>query len=1775
MRKINVMVKVISLVLALSFITTQVSIAGTAEISSKDTLAPSLVSGNINPERNERVQNDVAKEMPGAIGNGKLLVDFMSGDFYPIVILMDAIRETKLRNALNYAITRNLSWELDSAVSKNVYLQRRQLIMKNLVALSNNLTKQLYLFYGAVKGPENYLLAFRTGEKVGVSVELVDKLSIEHLAQLLFHECASEHLAIVGAGGRRYVDREDHRTIYKEIQARVFGFDEVEPLKKKLRGFINEKVEELRNKRRAATTLKFPGTPALTYGSVGYEGLIAKIKANYSQPLPREALQYIRNIIQSKAPPDFFTDQEKEDLNKIVKALTGQISFQDLNLKLESPPYEGKPLHSIVVNLIDLKDEKIFRTNEGNFYQEITTYDEATGTLSIHIPKAFFEEYFQGENRSAITQAILHPLLEAIMGLSHQEAALALSFYNSDATIAAQGKVNISDVHRLIIKEAKNMAINGDKAAIRQLNALLNPDFGFRLTGADIQALKVRRRTIESLDTIRIHSEELARIINGLARGPIGRFDTKISLPDIAPLAGVEAGEMPPQAILDEYSLVTNATVAAALAVVADGYTGKMTNLTEKAEVKIIKDGADGLAKREMQVIFTLSGYRIIVTVSEGGLRDAVEESFLGGEAIGKKGWEVVSIALDVIEGTTVVAEGKAGGVSLAVSAKGAGTLLGNVSDVYAAIIAAYVPKEKIADFKREPLDPGPYEGEENVDILKLHITKQLTRIAQANNINLNQMEVVLLNRDRESVRIKVFKELESTSGLKVTIIEDGTFNHALKASLGGKGERLKVFFGTSGAPEAFSNVIIAKMYHKDGAVASARVLSYDSLKKAKDLSRSNAYNFSEIEQKIMEELRPQDFESILAGNKLFTSADVKGEPDAAITFITDNEVFDQPGVRSIDTNRYVVTTLRLREENGKAYTWIEERIALFTPLGTEIKPCPVTGTVDVKNNNIEMGAMPTAAQNVNELLNNIKDTVQITKASVAVTNPAEFRAKTVDYLAFESALNQNPDVKASAQYILRKVALSFNLKLASIHDFYMAKKEGKWDHITVPAVNGRADVYYLYQQLFRAAKEKNVGLIIAELARSEARYSAQDAAEFTAVTIASAIKQGYKGLIFAQGDHYQVNKEKFAKGGEDREKELKAIEKLIREAVLAGKYNIDIDSSSLVDDAALDQIVEMERTFVHRYLEEYPGLLMWLDENGKKALHRHLVDELEMGKIFTADYLTSDERRQIEELYRKMHKTSVEITMRFIRYIRALEKEIGLTVPISIGIEERHVDNIKHKDNPSTVLGSKILTQAILAMTRQEGLVGPSKLSLQTGAMHGVGGQVDFGIYQRHHEFRQEIGIDVDVQHGASTLEKEDFDKMRDGDVGEVHLATEYQKIELGIVAMMMPELAERMASYLEELMKTDSYKKFYSMWRLAHGDATLVLASIKEDDKDRQKKISRYQELAAMQSQKTRNQVIVEILGDSLPKGIKGTLKDLTKELPGPFKKELWNLPKNVRTAVDNAFYKEFSTILEKLGVTNTRDIIEKIVPFDRQPTILPLRPKALQEILGGITQTADPAQNISKDLPVRAEVFKANLINALSEHPDKTFVLGIDTDIGSGQQNRLQEIFNAVRQVESIKNATGERLFPNLLVRTNKAQDLTSDILELKEKMQVDLSNVFVVGKKANVDGNVFGAIAGEGRAWIAAVDDSQAGYAGYVPVFEAATLAIMAYLNAEGKADMDAIRYFYNAVAEKPVDPGMLQDMLTKRIIYILPKITNFETDDLKKLYELAAQVYIAA
>ena len=116
---------------------------------------------------------------------------------------------------------------------------------------------------------------------------------------------------------------------------------------------------------------------------------------------------------------------------------------------------------------------------------------------------------------------------------------------------------------------------------------------------------------------------------------------------------------------------------------------------------------------------------------------------------------------------------------------------------------------------------------------------------------------------------------------------------------------------------------------------------------------------------------------------------------------------------------------------------------------------------------------------------------------------------------------------------------------------------------ITVPAINIRGITYQVARTVFSAAIKNKVGAFIFEIARSEIGYTAQRPDEYAVCLLAAAIREGFKGPVFIQGDHFQVNQKQYSM---TPERELLAIKELIREAVGAGFLNIDIDASTVVD---------------------------------------------------------------------------------------------------------------------------------------------------------------------------------------------------------------------------------------------------------------------------------------------------------------------------------------------------------------------------------------------------------------------------------------------------------------------------------------------------------------------------------------------------------------------------------------------------------------------------------
>src|SRR5256885_13863139 len=169
-----------------------------------------------------------------------------------------------------------------------------------------------------------------------------------------------------------------------------------------------------------------------------------------------------------------------------------------------------------------------------------------------------------------------------------------------------------------------------------------------------------------------------------------------------------------------------------------------------------------------------------------------------------------------------------------------------------------------------------------------------------------------------------------------------------------------------------------------------------------------------------------------------------------------------------------------------------------------------------------------------------------------------------IDDLVWTAVFGGSEEQRGAARWDLRTRAADAGIRPASIHDLYIAMGRGDADGFTVPAINVRAMAYDTARAVIRSARKCNAGAFIFEIARSEIGYTEQRPHEYAAVVLGAALREGFSGPLFIQGDHVQTNAKKY--NSPDRDKELAGLRALMTEEIAAGFYNIDIDTSTLVD---------------------------------------------------------------------------------------------------------------------------------------------------------------------------------------------------------------------------------------------------------------------------------------------------------------------------------------------------------------------------------------------------------------------------------------------------------------------------------------------------------------------------------------------------------------------------------------------------------------------------------
>ena len=357
---------------------------------------------------------------------------------------------------------------------------------------------------------------------------------------------------------------------------------------------------------------------------------------------------------------------------------------------------------------------------------------------------------------------------------------------------------------------------------------------------------------------------------------------------------------------------------------------------------------------------------------------------------------------------------------------------------------------------------------------------------------------------------------------------------------------------------------------------------------------------------------------------------------------------------------------------------------------------------------------------NQEEINQSLQGIVNWDNDDLIINDTEKLRTNILDQLVLNAAINSSPEVKGLCRYILKSVALELGIVTSSIQGLYEARGRGEIKGFTVPALNIRGLPYELCRAIFRTAIKTQAGAFIFELAKSEMGYTFQKPQELSAIILGAAIKEGYKGPVFIQGDHFQVNAKNYAK---DKDKEIAGLKTLIKDGIAGGFYNIDIDTSTLVD-LSKSTVVEQQRA------------------------------NFEVG---------------------------VELT----KYVRELEPA-GITISVGgeigeVGKENSNEQELRaYLDNFNELLEKeKSGATGISKISIQTG-TSHGGVPLPDGTVAEV--NLDFDTLEILSRIsRESYGLAGAVQHGASTLPLDLFHKFPELETAEIHLATDFQNMTYG----------------------------------------------------------------------------------------------------------------------------------------------------------------------------------------------------------------------------------------------------------------------------------------------------------------------------------------------------------------------------------------------------------
>ena len=394
---------------------------------------------------------------------------------------------------------------------------------------------------------------------------------------------------------------------------------------------------------------------------------------------------------------------------------------------------------------------------------------------------------------------------------------------------------------------------------------------------------------------------------------------------------------------------------------------------------------------------------------------------------------------------------------------------------------------------------------------------------------------------------------------------------------------------------------------------------------------------------------------------------------------------------------------------------------------GAEVRQLPILGL--------------TTESTLDEIQTAINKAGVVLVAHIGIFDEEAYR-RAIPELAYLAANSSHENVRNFIQDIISNTSEQMGITLSSVGQIYSARDSlaaNLGGPFTIPAMNLRCAIFDEARIAFETAQKHNAGAFEIEIAPTEVKYTGHNFKEYAALVTAGAIAAGHTGPVFLKLDHMRMDPKKYR---ENPEAEIQRVFGIIKEAIDAGFYAIDIDAS----------VLEKDPNEVRDPVEQQRG--------------------------------------------------NFEVSAQLVEMTRAYAREKG--VDVALGVEVGEVGEAYITEDHIRAFLSNLQTRLQVRSSELGWNIRmPEVLAIPTGSPHGgkrdakTGEALDdvdiaFPLLEKADQICREFGMFGPVQHGASKLSLRLFSGFPVTGAMEIHLATAMSDIEIDEV--MPDEAREQM---------------------------------------------------------------------------------------------------------------------------------------------------------------------------------------------------------------------------------------------------------------------------------------------------------------------------------------------------------------------------------------------